>query len=183
MITLRSLIAHSTKHKSLKKVELICPRKSFRCFVQNHGHLPIPSCLMFYTPCSCLSSFTFFLLCICTLSLGFHIIHVYMVKSKTLGMWFLHLHIVYHLYVFFLICSFYSFLKYELTLVASDSLNENETRVIIHVKDVNDLPPTFDQPAYSATMKEEFSDPLPHRLLQVKWLWNFSSKFKLFLRA
>ncbi|GLH00437.1 Neural-cadherin [Gryllus bimaculatus] len=56
---------------------------------------------------------------------------------------------------------------YELTLVASDSLNENQTRVAIRVNDVNDLPPVFDRPLYRAEILEELPGPHPYRLLQV----------------
>ncbi|KAJ9597441.1 hypothetical protein L9F63_011698, partial [Diploptera punctata] len=58
-------------------------------------------------------------------------------------------------------------LQYELTLVASDSLNENQTTVVIHVNDVNDLPPVFNSTLYTAVMEEEFTGPHPYRLLQV----------------
>nr|CAD7587463.1 unnamed protein product [Timema genevievae] len=58
-------------------------------------------------------------------------------------------------------------LQYELTLVASDSLNENETTVVIHVNDVNDLPPVFNSSVYTAVLEEEYSGPHPYGLLQV----------------
>lgn len=57
--------------------------------------------------------------------------------------------------------------KYDLTLVASDSLNESVTRVTILIKDANDLPPVFNQTAYTGHLPEEMNDPLPFRLLQV----------------
>lgn len=57
-------------------------------------------------------------------------------------------------------------LQYELTLVASDSLNENHTKIVINVRDVNDLPPVFPQKHYNYTMDEEI--PAPFRFLQVK---------------
>lgn len=57
--------------------------------------------------------------------------------------------------------------KYDLTLVASDSLNESVTRVVILIKDSNDLPPMFNQTQYSANALEEMTDPLPFKLLQV----------------
>ena len=57
--------------------------------------------------------------------------------------------------------------QYELRLTASDSLNENYTRVVIHINDKNDLPPVFSKPLYSATMLEEFEGPHPHHLMQV----------------
>lgn len=57
-------------------------------------------------------------------------------------------------------------LQYILTLVASDSLNENHTKIIISVRDVNDLPPVFPQKNYTYTMDEEIAPPF--RFLQVK---------------
>lgn len=57
--------------------------------------------------------------------------------------------------------------KYDLTLVASDSLNESVTRVVILIKDSNDLPPIFNQTMYTANALEEMVDPLPFKLLQV----------------
>ncbi|XP_065207824.1 neural-cadherin isoform X2 [Planococcus citri] len=58
--------------------------------------------------------------------------------------------------------------RYELTLVASDSLNESKTIVVIHINDVNDMPPIFSSPIYSAVMEEESPGPYPYRLLEVK---------------
>lgn len=63
-------------------------------------------------------------------------------------------------------------IQYELTLVASDSLNENHTKIIISVRDVNDLPPVFPQKNYTYTMDEEIAAPF--RFLQVK---NVAKKF------
>ena len=57
--------------------------------------------------------------------------------------------------------------KYELTLVASDSLNESVTKVVILIKDSNDLPPVFNQTVYAAYTLEEMKEPLPNKLLQV----------------
>ncbi|KAI9558984.1 hypothetical protein GHT06_015773 [Daphnia sinensis] len=57
--------------------------------------------------------------------------------------------------------------RYDLTLVASDSLNESVTRVVILIKDSNDLPPIFNQTLYTAHALEELADPLPFKLLQV----------------
>lgn len=51
--------------------------------------------------------------------------------------------------------------QYELTLVASDSLNENHTKIIITVRDVNDLPPVFPEKLYCKVMDEEISAPFP----------------------
>lgn len=61
----------------------------------------------------------------------------------------------------------YSICQYELTLVASDSLNENSTKVVLHVNDVNDLPPVFDRSIYEETVWEEMPGPKLHRLLKV----------------
>ncbi|KAI5742124.1 hypothetical protein M8J77_003534, partial [Diaphorina citri] len=58
-------------------------------------------------------------------------------------------------------------LQYELTLVASDSLNENKTTVVIHINDVNDMPPVFNTSLYPAIMEEELPGPYPHSLLKV----------------
>jgi hypothetical protein len=48
-------------------------------------------------------------------------------------------------------------------------LNENQTTVVIHVNDVNDLPPIFNSTLYTAVMEEEFAGPHPYPLLQVQW--------------
>ena len=58
-------------------------------------------------------------------------------------------------------------MQYDLTLVASDSLNESTTEVIIRINDSNDLPPVFNQTIYAAHILEELAEPLPYRLLQV----------------
>ena len=58
-------------------------------------------------------------------------------------------------------------MKYELTLVASDSLNESVTKVVILIKDSNDLPPVFNQTVYAANTLEEQDALLPNNLLQV----------------
>lgn len=50
-------------------------------------------------------------------------------------------------------------------LVVSDSLQENSTSVRIRVKDVNDLPPKFDQNTYSVLIPEEMRER--QRILQV----------------
>ncbi|CAG2162865.1 unnamed protein product, partial [Oppiella nova] len=57
--------------------------------------------------------------------------------------------------------------EYKLRLVASDNLNENYTTVIIHIKDVNDNPPTFDRPTYETQITEEDDRHVPKRILQV----------------
>lgn len=73
--------------------------------------------------------------------------------------------------------------QYELTLVASDSLNENYTKIIINVRDVNDLPPVFPEKLYCKVMDEEIAAPFPmlqvhHSAIQTKFIkqkQNFSS--------
>ena len=62
--------------------------------------------------------------------------------------------------------------QYDLTWVASDSLNESVTRVVILIKDSNDLPPIFNQTMYTAHALEELADPLPFKLLQVASTYN-----------
>lgn len=57
--------------------------------------------------------------------------------------------------------------KYELTLVASDGRNENFTKVVIHINDVNDLPPSFSLNMYACTINEEMPGPYPYNLIQV----------------
>ncbi|KAG5878258.1 hypothetical protein JTB14_025996 [Gonioctena quinquepunctata] len=58
--------------------------------------------------------------------------------------------------------------RYELTLVASDSLNENYTTIVIQIKDKNDLPPKFKCSVYPRVIAEEFPGPYPLRLMQVR---------------
>ncbi|CAG0914580.1 unnamed protein product, partial [Notodromas monacha] len=58
--------------------------------------------------------------------------------------------------------------QYNLTLVASDSLNERSTQILISVKDVNDLPPVFGEKIYYTSMKEEQKTRQPIPLLQVQ---------------
>ncbi|KAB7494699.1 Neural-cadherin [Armadillidium nasatum] len=55
--------------------------------------------------------------------------------------------------------------RYELRLVASDNRNENHTKVVIHVKDVNDNPPMFDRPLYETQITEEDDRALPKNIL------------------
>ena len=40
-------------------------------------------------------------------------------------------------------------------MVGHDGVNESETTVIIHINDVNDLPPVFLKQSYEATIFEE----------------------------
>lgn len=49
--------------------------------------------------------------------------------------------------------------------MASDSLNESHTKVIINIVDVNDLPPVFDQKHYQRCLNEE--EPAPYSIMQV----------------
>ncbi len=58
-------------------------------------------------------------------------------------------------------------MQYELRLVASDNLNENYTKIVIHVNDVNDNPPVFDRPTYETQITEEDDRNLPKRVLKV----------------
>ena len=51
-------------------------------------------------------------------------------------------------------------------MVASDSLNEVETSVVVFVRDVNDLPPEFDKNLFVTSIIEE-SVMLDAPLLQV----------------
>ncbi|XP_045127513.1 neural-cadherin-like isoform X1 [Portunus trituberculatus] len=57
--------------------------------------------------------------------------------------------------------------RYELTLVATDSVNEATTKVVILIADVNDRPPEFDRPTYEATIEEERGDGLPIPIIKV----------------
>lgn len=57
-------------------------------------------------------------------------------------------------------------LQYELILSASDSLNENYTKIRITVRDVNDLPPIFPEKFYTKVMDEEIAAPF--RMIQVQ---------------
>lgn len=50
-------------------------------------------------------------------------------------------------------------------MVASDSLNENDTTIVINIKDVNDLPPTFPETSYEKTLNEEMD--APYMMMQV----------------
>lgn len=57
--------------------------------------------------------------------------------------------------------------------MASDSLNENYTTVVIHIKDVNDLPPVFNSSVYRRDIAEEFPAPYPLHLMQVRYHYYF----------
>ena len=68
----------------------------------------------------------------------------------------------YYFIIFFFIFS----VQYDLTIVASDSLNEVEAKVVVFIRDVNDLPPEFSVRSYEATIFEE-STHLEKPILQV----------------
>lgn len=51
--------------------------------------------------------------------------------------------------------------QYQLVLTASDSRNENFTKININVRDVNDLPPVFAEKLYCKVMDEEIAAPFP----------------------
>ncbi len=46
-------------------------------------------------------------------------------------------------------------LQYNLTVVASDALNESECTVVVYLRDLNDLAPVFNQESYLANITEE----------------------------
>lgn len=46
-------------------------------------------------------------------------------------------------------------------------MHENTTMIRIRVKDINDLPPKFNQLLYEATIVEEDDKDLPKKILQV----------------
>lgn len=60
--------------------------------------------------------------------------------------------------------------------MASDSLNENTTEISISVRDLNDLPPVFNERSYEATIWEESLEAKP--ILQVSCTF-----FSLFLHS
>lgn len=57
--------------------------------------------------------------------------------------------------------------QYTLELRASDSLHEGNTTVKIRIKDINDLPPKFDEASYETTILEEDTVGIPKRILKV----------------
>ena len=63
-------------------------------------------------------------------------------------------------------CFFFISVKFELTVVASDSLNEREATVVVFVRDVNDMPPEFEKNLYVTSIIEE-SPMIEAPLLQV----------------
>ena len=58
-------------------------------------------------------------------------------------------------------------------MVASDNLNENYTTVVIHIKDVNDNPPTFNQSTYETQITEEDGNGLPKSVIKVQISFRF----------
>lgn len=58
-------------------------------------------------------------------------------------------------FIFFICMFFFIFIQYELTVVALDGVNEQETLVVIKIRDVNDLPPVFNKPKFETTISEE----------------------------
>ena len=80
-------------------------------------------------------------------------------------------------YLFFL--SFF-FVQYELTIVASDSLNEHEAKVVVFIRDVNDLPPVFDNSSYESFILEE--EKSVQKILQVSFAIIFTKKIRIFGR-
>lgn len=88
----------------------------------------------------------------------------------------------YHVY-YFCFCSPDACLvvQYELSLVATDSVNEATTKVIIHITDVNDRPPVFDRPIYETTIEEERSAGLPILLVQVDWFIHIRRKTRVYI--
>lgn len=75
---------------------------------------------------------------------------------------------------FLFVCTRWFFFQYLLTLVASDSLNENSTMISIQLRDLNDLPPVFPRTDYTISMNEERK--VFYRLVQV----NMCSVYILF---
>lgn len=53
--------------------------------------------------------------------------------------------------------------------MASDSLNEQSTTVVINIADVNDLQPVFEMSVYTAEMEEELPGPHPVNLVKVSY--------------
>jgi hypothetical protein len=58
-------------------------------------------------------------------------------------------------FLFSIFCFFFISFKFELTVVASDSLNEREATVVVFVRDVNDMPPEFEKNLYVTSIIEE----------------------------
>lgn len=60
-------------------------------------------------------------------------------------------------------------------MVGHDGVNESETTVIIHINDVNDLPPVFLKQSYEATIFEE-TIHTSKRILKVGWVTTFEKR-------
>lgn len=59
-------------------------------------------------------------------------------------------------------------------MVASDSLNENHTTIIINVKDVNDMPPVFPETLYEKCLDEEMDAPyMTLQVIQSSFITNY----------
>ena len=96
-----------------------------------------------------------------------------------IGTTLIHMHTISYILFYLFLCSFlwfsvylfiilfYFFVQYELTIVTSDSLNEAEAKVVIFIRDVNDLPPLFAENTYEATIFEEEIEVLT--ILQVSF--------------
>ena len=85
---------------------------------------------------------------------------------------------------YFILFFFPFFVQYDLTIVASDSLNEVEAKVVVFIRDVNDLPPEFSVRSYEATIFEE-SIHLEKPILQVCFIlfYYFLYYFLLFIHV
>ena len=93
---------------------------------------------------------------------------------KTQPLFVLHFIILFYFFIFL----FFS-VQYDLTIVASDSLNEVEAKVVVFIRDVNDLPPEFSVRSYEATIFEE-SIHLEKPILQVCFIFIFFITFFFF---
>ena len=56
-----------------------------------------------------------------------------------------------------------------MTITASDNLLEAEAKVVIFIRDVNDLPPVFSNTTYEAFIFEE--DPQVMKIMKVSKFW------------
>lgn len=64
-----------------------------------------------------------------------------------------------------------------LTLVASDSLNENCTVIAVRVRDVNDMPPVFERADYRIEMAEERRTPFRmNKVRMCVWVFIFCAR-------
>lgn len=65
------------------------------------------------------------------------------------------------------IVPYFSQIKYELRITASDNFKENYTTVVINIRDVNDNSPIFEKTSYRTQITEEDDRALPKRVLKV----------------